>query len=107
MANYEMGKKRFRFYVEVGLNTAIRLKQKGYYTTFENNQYRVVNLKNNDLTNAILFQSYTAFGVKYAMGKSFNILGGYGFSKGLNSMVKGYVQKPNGQFFNLGLELKL
>ena len=107
MANYEMGKKRFRFYVEAGLNTAICLKQKGYYTTFENNQYRVVNLKNNNLSNAILFQSYMAFGVKYAMGKSFNIVGGYGFSKGLNSMVKGYVQKPNSQFFNLGLELKL
>ena len=107
MVNYEMGRKRFRFYFEAGLNTAIRVKQKGYYTSFENNQYHVVNLKNNDLSNSILFQSYAGFGVKYAIGKSLNMVGGYGFSKGLNSMVKGYVQKPNSQFFNLGLELKL
>jgi len=107
MVNYELGKKRFRFYIEAGLNTAILLKQKGYYTSFENNQYRVVDLKNNDLTKGVLFQSYTAFGFKYAIGKSLNLLGGYGFSKGLNSMVKGYQQKPNTQFFNLGLALKL
>lgn len=107
IASYELGRNRFRFYMEAGINAAIRIKQTGNYTNYENGKYNVTSLKNNGLTSLVLMQSYTACGIKYAIGKSVNITAGYGFSKSLNSMMKNYSQKPNIQSILLGLEIRL
>lgn len=107
IASFAWGNKGVRLYFDAGLSAAIRVKNSGTYTQYENGHYSLTNLKANNITNPVLFQTYTAIGVSVKLTKYLNITNSYGVSKGLNSMMKGYVQKPNTKFINFGLELKL
>lgn len=107
VASYEWRINRLSVYLEGGINTAFRIKQRGTYTKYENGRYRLAEdgIKND--SKALLFQAYTGIGVKYRITSSIHLTGGFGLSKGLSSMMGSYTQIPNTNSINLGLEISL
>ncbi len=107
MATYQFMFKRFGMYTEAGINACFLMQKNGSYTSIENNQYVVRDVKKSNDFNKVLFQPCATIGLKYRIAKSFGVYGGYGIARSLSSMTKSYAQKPNINLFTFGLEIKL
>jgi len=96
---------RIGIYAEAGLNLAVLLQSSGDYSFFRNNEMVLQPLDHSKDLNHMLYQSYTAGGVKINFLNNLNLYAGYGYMHSFSSMLKSYVQKPNISFIHAGIEL--
>lgn len=107
IASYEFRFGSFGLTLDAGLNTAILMQKKGIYTELSGPDFQLKDVKQSHDFTKVLFQTYTAAGLKYHIGSRWNIVGTYGLTQSLNSMVKSYEQKARVNFMSLGLEIRL
>lgn len=107
LASYALEFNRIDIFINAGINSSFLLQKRGYYTTFSDNSFSVKNVKSGNDFNKVLFQTYTAIGIRYQLVNSLNIYAAYGLSMSLNSITKSYSKKPNLNLYTLGLEIKL
>jgi hypothetical protein len=110
---YNLGKKRLRYFAEAGVTTSFLVSAKGDYAILKNADMTVlptteiVDLSSSEDVAKILLQANAAVGAKYWLTPRWNIWTSYGYGMGLNSMLGSYEQKPTIQNVRVGLEFKL
>jgi len=110
---YNLGKKRLRYFAEAGVTTSFLVSAKGDYAILKNADITVlpsteiVDLSTSEDVAKILLQANAAVGAKYWLTPRWNLWNSYGYGMGLNSMLGSYKQKPTIQNVRIGLEFKL
>ncbi|PCJ63904.1 MAG: hypothetical protein COA58_14835 [Bacteroidetes bacterium] len=107
---YTIGKRRLRYFGDVGLNTSFFKDAKGDYAQVvgeQNSQIEVVNLSSTSDVSKILLHANASIGTQYWISPRCNIWSSFGYGLGLNSMFESYEQKATLRNLKVGLEYKL
>jgi hypothetical protein len=112
---YNLGKKRLRYFVEAGISASFLINAKGTYALLKNANKditvlpttEIVDLSTSEEVAKMLLQANAAVGAKYWLTPRWNLWTSYGYGMGLNSMLGSYEQKPTIQNLRVGVEFKL
>ncbi len=112
---YNLGKKRLRYFVEAGISASFLINAKGTYALLKNANKditvlpttEIVDLSTSEDVAKMLLQTNAAVGAKYWLTPRWNLWTSYGYGMGLNSMLGSYEQKPTIQNLRVGVEFKL
>jgi hypothetical protein len=112
---YNLGKKRLRYFAEAGLTASVLVNAKGTYALLRNANkditvlptIEIVDLSTSEEVAKMLLQANAAVGAKFWLTPRWNVWTSYGYGMGLNSMLASYGQKPTIQNVRVGLEFKL
>ena len=112
---YNLGKKRLRYFAEAGISASFLINAKGTYALLRNANKditvlpttEIVDLSTSEDVAKMLLQTNAAVGAKYWLTPRWNLWTSYGYGMGLNSMLASYEQKPTIQNVRVGVEFKL
>ena len=112
---YNLGKKRLRYFAEAGLTASFLVNAKGTYALLKNANKdltilpttEIVDLSTSEEVAKMLLQANAAVGAKFWLTPRWNVWTSYGYGMGLNSMLASYGQKPTIQNVRVGVEFKL
>ncbi|MFT5056311.1 MAG: hypothetical protein ACI80H_001023 [Pseudoalteromonas distincta] len=112
---YNVGKKRLRYFAEAGISASFLINAKGTYALLRNANKditvlpttEIVDLSTSEDVAKMLLQANAAVGAKFWLTPRWNLWTSYGYGMGLNSMLGSYEQKPTIQNVRVGVEFKL
>jgi len=112
---YNLGKKRLRYFAEAGISASFLINAKGTYALLRNANKditvlpttEIVDLSTREEVAKMLLQANAAVGAKFWLTRRWNVWTSYGYGLGLNSMLTSYEQKPTIQNVRVGVEFKL
>ncbi len=112
---YNLGKRRLRYFAEVGVSASFLTSARGTYATLKNANghltvlpsVQLVDLSTSDDVAKMLLYGNAAVGAKFWLTSKWCLWTSYGYGRGLNSMLGSYEQKPTIQNVRVGMEFKL
>ena len=112
---YNLGKRRLRYFAEVGVSASFLTSARGTYATLKNANghltvlpsVQLVDLSTSDDIAKMLLYGNAAVGAKFWLTSKWCLWTSYGYGRGLNSMLGSYEQKPTIQNVRVGMEFKL
>jgi hypothetical protein len=109
---YNVGKRRLRYFAEAGVTMSFLQKANGQYALLNTDStgasvVNVSELSTSDQLEKRILYANAALGAKYWLSPKWSVWTSYGYGLGLNSMFSSYEQKPSIQNYRVGLEFKL
>jgi hypothetical protein len=106
---YEVGKKRLRYFAEGGINTLINTRNSGQYATLnESNQtWTISDLQSSSAVNNVLLLANASVGANYCLSSSWELWTSYSHRIGLGSVFATYEHKPSWRGVRAGVSYKI